>query len=127
MTCVVHVALMAPAMLHCWRSSALDPLIRMDMPDILLELQEELHKTIVFITHDLDEALRIGDNIAILRDGALIQTGDGQDIVLHTADDYVADFTREINRANVVRLRALQKAAERSCSGGGCLGGQHGA
>ncbi|SMR72671.1 glycine betaine/proline transport system ATP-binding protein [Aliiroseovarius halocynthiae] len=89
--------------------SALDPLIRMDMQGILLELQEELHKTIVFITHDLDEALRLGDNIAILRDGALIQTGDGQDIVLHPADDYIADFTREINRAKVVRLRALQK------------------
>ncbi|NHX27187.1 betaine/proline/choline family ABC transporter ATP-binding protein, partial [Escherichia coli] len=89
--------------------SALDPLIRMDMQGILLELQEELHKTIVFITHDLDEALRIGDNIAILRDGALIQSGDGQDIVLRPADDYIADFTREINRAKVVRLRALRK------------------
>ncbi|GGE37305.1 quaternary amine ABC transporter ATP-binding protein [Actibacterium pelagium] len=87
--------------------SALDPLIRTDMQSILLELQEELHKTIVFITHDLDEALRIGDNIAILRDGELVQSGDGQDIVLHPADDYIADFTKEINRAKVVRLRAI--------------------
>lgn len=109
MTCVAFVALISPAMLHCWRSSALNPLIRMDMPCILLELQEELHKTIVFITHDLDEALRTGDNIATLQDGALIQTGDGQDIVLHPAGEYIADFTREINCAKAVRLRALQK------------------
>ncbi|NDW52413.1 glycine betaine/L-proline ABC transporter ATP-binding protein [Aliiroseovarius sp. PrR006] len=101
--------------------SALDPLIRMDMQGILLELQEELHKTIVFITHDLDEALRLGDNIAILRDGALIQTGDGQDIVLHPADDYIADFTREINRAKVVRLRALQKPLNGAAPAGDAL------
>ncbi len=89
--------------------SALDPLIRTDMQQILLELQEELHKTIVFITHDLDEALGIGDNIAILRDGELVQSGDGQDIVLNPADDYIAEFTKEINRAKVVRLRAIKK------------------
>lgn len=89
--------------------SALDPLIRTDMQSILLELQEELHKTIVFITHDLDEALRIGDNIAILRDGQLVQSGDGQDIILNPADDYIAEFTKEINRAKVIRLRAIRK------------------
>ena len=77
--------------------SALDPLIRSDMQGILLELQEELHKTIVFITHDLDEALRIGDDIAILRDGRLVQQGSSQDIVLNPADDYVADFIKDIN------------------------------
>lgn len=88
--------------------SALDPLIRTDMQSILLELQEELHKTIVFITHDLDEAMRIGDSIAILRDGALVQSGDGQDIVLRPADDYIAEFTREINRGRVIRVRALK-------------------
>ncbi len=87
--------------------SALDPLIRFDMQSILLELQEELHKTIIFITHDLDEALRLGDNIAILRDGSMIQQGDAQDIVLRPADDYIADFTKDINRAKVIRLRAL--------------------
>ena len=63
--------------------SALDPLIRFDMQNILLELQEELHKTIIFITHDLDEALRIGDQIAILRDGEVIQQGDPQQIILN--------------------------------------------
>jgi glycine betaine/proline transport system ATP-binding protein len=87
--------------------SALDPLIRYDMQSILLELQEELHKTIVFITHDLDEALRLGDDIAILRDGAMVQQGDAQQIVLKPADDYIRDFIKDINRAKVIRLRAL--------------------
>ena len=68
--------------------SALDPLIRADMQGILLDLQAELHKTIVFITHDLDEALRIGDDIAILRDGNLVQQGSSQEIVLNPVDDY---------------------------------------
>ena len=87
--------------------SALDPLIRTDMQDILLELQDELHKTIVFITHDLDEALRIGDTIAILRDGAVIQQGDPQDIIMHPNDDYIVDFIQDINRGRVIRLRTL--------------------
>ncbi|MBN9671782.1 quaternary amine ABC transporter ATP-binding protein [Roseibium aggregatum] len=82
--------------------SALDPLIRMDMQTVLLDLQEELHKTIVFITHDLDEALRLGDKIAILRDGAVIQQGTGQDIVLNPADAYIADFVKEVNRGRVI-------------------------
>lgn len=84
--------------------SALDPLIRMDMQTILLELQQELHKTIVFITHDLDEALRLGDKIAILRDGAVIQQGTGQDIVLNPADAYIADFVKEVNRGRVIKV-----------------------
>ncbi|OIP82474.1 MAG: glycine/betaine ABC transporter [Rhodobacterales bacterium CG2_30_65_12] len=87
--------------------SALDPLIRYDMQSILLELQNELHKTIVFITHDLDEALRLGDDIAILRDGGMVQQGDAQQIVLKPADDYIRDFIKDINRAKVIRLRAL--------------------
>ncbi len=84
--------------------SALDPLIRMDMQSILLELQEELHKTIVFITHDLDEALRLGDRIAILRDGAVIQQGTGQEIVLNPADAYISDFVKEVNRGRVIQV-----------------------
>ncbi|WP_423907294.1 quaternary amine ABC transporter ATP-binding protein [Candidatus Spongiihabitans sp.] len=79
--------------------SALDPLIRSDMQGMLLGLQEELHKTIVFITHDLDEALRMGDSIAILRDGTVVQQGDPQDIILHPANDYIFDFIKDINRA----------------------------
>lgn len=87
--------------------SALDPLIRMDMQTILLELQDELHKTIVFITHDLDEALRLGDRIAILRDGEVIQQGTGQDIVLHPADAYIADFVKEVNRGRVIKVDTI--------------------
>ena len=84
--------------------SALDPLIRTDMQNVMLDLQEELSKTIIFITHDLDEALHIGDNIAILRDGAMVQEGTAQEIVLNPADDYVADFTKDINRARVLEV-----------------------
>ena len=91
--------------------SALDPLIRADMQSILLDLQNELHKTIVFITHDLDEALRIGDDIAILRDGQLIQQGSPQEIVLNPIDDYVSDFTKDVNRARVLTLRTLSHEA----------------
>jgi glycine betaine/proline transport system ATP-binding protein len=72
--------------------SALDPLIRTEMQDQLLELQKSLKKTIVFITHDLDEALRIGNQIAILRDGRLIQCGTPEDILHRPADDYVSRF-----------------------------------
>ncbi|MBL1405403.1 MAG: glycine betaine/L-proline ABC transporter ATP-binding protein [Rhizobiales bacterium] len=87
--------------------SALDPLIRTDMQNILLDLQTELHKTIVFITHDLDEALHIGDNIAILRDGAIIQKGTAPEIILKPSDDYVADFIKDVNRARVLKVRAV--------------------
>jgi glycine betaine/proline transport system ATP-binding protein len=81
------------------------------MQAILLDLQDELHKTIVFITHDLDEALRIGDDIAILRDGELIQKGTPQKIVLKPANDYVADFTKDVNRARVLTLDTLSHEA----------------
>ena len=90
--------------------SALDPLIRSDMQGLLLELQEELHKTIVFITHDLDEALRIGDRIAILRDGAVIQQGNPQEIILHPADDYIFNFVKDINRARVIEVKSVMTA-----------------
>ncbi len=82
--------------------SALDPLIRKEMQDLLMKLQQQLHKTIVFITHDLDEALRLGNRIAILKDGALIQQGDPQDILLSPQDDYVADFVKDVNRGKVL-------------------------
>src|SRR5210317_594968 len=87
--------------------SALDPLIRTDMQDVLLDLQDELHKTIVFITHDLDEALRIGENIAILRDGRMVQSGTGQEIILNPADAYVTDFIQDINRARVLQVGSV--------------------
>ncbi|MGH1457768.1 MAG: quaternary amine ABC transporter ATP-binding protein [Paracoccaceae bacterium] len=97
--------------------SALDPLIRTDMQNILLDLQEELHKTIIFITHDLDEALRIGDNIAILRDGAVIQEGDPQEIIMNPADDYITDFIRDINRSKVIKVRSIMKRGVPSGTG----------
>ncbi len=87
--------------------SALDPLIRVDMQTMLLDLQRELKKTVVFITHDLDEALRLGDRIAVLRDGGVVQQGSGQDIVLQPADDYISAFVREVNRARVIRAGAI--------------------
>ena len=74
--------------------SALDPLIRAEMQDQLLALQKELHKTLVFITHDLDEAVRIGNRIAILKDGKLIQVGTPQDILNNPADEYVNRFVQ---------------------------------
>ena len=87
--------------------SALDPLIRMDMQTVLLDIQAELRKTIVFITHDLDEALRLGDRIAILRDGEVIQQGTGQQIVLNPEDAYIADFIKEVNRGRVISVETI--------------------
>ena len=89
--------------------SALDPLIRSDMQGVLLDLQAELQKTIVFITHDLDEALRIGDRIAILRDGEIVQQGSGQEIVLAPSDDYIRSFVREVNRGRVIHVDAVME------------------
>ncbi|MBD0416989.1 quaternary amine ABC transporter ATP-binding protein [Oryzicola mucosus] len=94
----------APILLMDEAFSALDPLIRADMQSVLLDLQKEIRKTIVFITHDLDEALRLGDGIAILRDGEIVQQGNSQDIVLRPADDYIASFVKEVNRGRVVRV-----------------------
>ena len=89
--------------------SALDPLIRSQMQDQLVELQDKFHKTIVFITHDLDEALKIGDKIAILKDGVLSQVGTPADILMHPADDYVAQFVRDVNRARVLTVDVVAK------------------
>ncbi|WP_416799244.1 quaternary amine ABC transporter ATP-binding protein [Ciceribacter azotifigens] len=97
----------APVLLMDEAYSALDPLIRTDMQTVLLDLQKEIKKTIVFITHDLDEALRLGDQIAILRDGEVIQQGTRQDIVLSPADEYVANFVKEVNRGRVVTVEAV--------------------
>ncbi|WP_068824658.1 quaternary amine ABC transporter ATP-binding protein [Pseudomonas sp. BMS12] len=84
--------------------SALDPLIRREMQDQLLELQARLNKTIVFITHDLDEALRLGNRIAILKDGELVQEGTPEDILLHPANDYVQAFLQDVNRGKVLTV-----------------------
>jgi glycine betaine/proline transport system ATP-binding protein len=87
--------------------SALDPLIRVDMQTVLLELQKELKKTVVFITHDLDEALRLGDKIAILRDGEIVQQGRAEDIVMNPANDYIESFVKEVNRGRAIRVGAV--------------------
>lgn len=92
--------------------SALDPLIRTDMQDLLLELQLELHKTVVFITHDLDEALKLADHLVILKDGAVVQQGEPQSILLNPADPYIEDFVSDINRARVLRVRSIMKPVE---------------
>ncbi len=89
--------------------SALDPLIRTDMQDLLLELQQELHKTIVFITHDLDESLKLADHLVILKDGYIVQQGEPQEILLHPNDPYIVDFISDINRARVLRVRSIMR------------------
>jgi glycine betaine/proline transport system ATP-binding protein len=92
--------------------SALDPLIRREMQDEFLRLQNVLHKTIAFITHDFDEAIRLADRIAIMQDGAIIQTGTPEELVTRPATAYVAEFTREIPRAKVLSARAVMRAAD---------------
>ena len=89
--------------------SGLDPLIRREMQDELISLQTELHKTIVFITHDLNEALKLGDRIAIMRDGEIIQEGSPEEIVTLPSDDYVTDFVRDVSRAKVIQAKAIMR------------------
>jgi len=90
--------------------SALDPLIRRDMQQELLRLQEQLHKTIVFITHDLHEALILGDRIAIMKEGRFVQLGTAEEIVGNPADDYVASFTKDVDRSKVFRVASVMRA-----------------
>ena len=91
--------------------SALDPLIRRDMQDEVIRLQEETGKTTVFITHDLPEALRLGDRIAIMRDGRIVQLGTPEDLVGSPADEYVENFVRDIPRSHVLTLRWIMRDA----------------
>ncbi|QFY63060.1 betaine/proline/choline family ABC transporter ATP-binding protein (plasmid) [Rhizobium grahamii] len=109
----------APVLLMDEAYSALDPLIRTDMQTVLLDIQKEIKKTIVFITHDLDEALRLGDQIAILRDGEVIQQGTSQEIVLRPADEYVANFVKEVNRGRVVHVEAVMSPLRHGAGVGG--------
>ena len=87
--------------------SALDPLIRSDMQNQLVDLQSKLKKTIVFITHDLDESLKLGDHIGILNGGRLVQVGRPEDIILNPADDYVKAFVKDVNRSKVLRAKTV--------------------
>lgn len=92
--------------------SALDPLIRRDMQDQLLELQKRLKKTIVFITHDLNEAMRLGDQIAVMRDGEIVQIGTAEDILVTPANEYVAAFTQDVDRSRVLTAGAIMAEPE---------------
>jgi glycine betaine/proline transport system ATP-binding protein len=99
--------------------SALDPLIRRDMQDEVIRLQEETGKTMLFITHDLPEALRLGDRIAIMRDGAIVQLGTPEELVGSPADEYVANFVRDIPRSHVLTLRWIMRDPEPGEESGG--------
>lgn len=92
--------------------SALDPLIRRDMQNELLHLQQSLHKTIIFITHDFLEALKLGDRIAIMKDGGIVQIGTPQQIVADPVDDYVRDFTRDVPKAKILTAETVMKPHE---------------
>ena len=102
----------APVMLMDEAFSALDPLIRTDMQDLLLDLQEELKKTVVFISHDLDEALKLADHLVILKDGYVVQQGEPQEILMRPNDPYIVDFISDINRARVLRVRSVMEKTQ---------------
>ena len=92
--------------------SALDPLIRRDMQDEVIRLQRDVQKTMIFITHDLAEALKLGDRIAIMKDGRFVQIGTPEEVVAHPADDYVADFTRDVPRTHVLTARTIMRSTD---------------
>ncbi|MDN5357600.1 MAG: glycine betaine/proline transport system ATP-binding protein [Candidatus Methanomethylophilaceae archaeon] len=89
--------------------SALDPLIRNDMQDELIRIQSKLDKTVVFVTHDLDEALKLGDRIALMKDGEIIQVGHAEDILQNPADEYVGRFVRDVDRTNILTAGLFMK------------------
>lgn len=89
--------------------SALDPLIRREMQDELLRLQKELHKTIIFISHDIHEALKIGDRIAVMKDGCIVQVGTPSELITQPASDYIRAFTQDVNRAQVLKAGSITR------------------
>jgi glycine betaine/proline transport system ATP-binding protein len=98
--------------------SALDPLIRREMQDEFMRLQDTLKKTIVFITHDFDEAIRLADRIAIMKDGRIEQTGTPEDLVLRPATNYVAEFTRDVPKAKVLTVASVMTPATNGATAG---------
>lgn len=94
--------------------SALDPLIRREMQDELIRLQKVVHKTVLFITHDFLEALKIGDRIAIMKDGEIVQIGTPEQIVAHPANDYVREFTKDVPRVKVLTAKSIMKPIEQN-------------
>lgn len=99
--------------------SALDPLIRREVQDLLLDLQTRLGRTIVFITHDLNEAMRIGDRIAVMREGRIVQIGTAEEILTDPANDYVAQFVADVDRTRVLTARSVMEKPLVSVSAGG--------
>ncbi len=95
--------------------SALDPLIRREMQNEFIRLQAVLRKTIVFITHDFDEAIRLADRIAIMKDGAVVQVGTPEELVMQPANDYVSEFTRNVIKAKVMRVGTIMKPGDGTC------------
>ena len=106
------LALDADIMLMDEAFSALDPLIRRDMQDELLDLQEKMQKTIVFISHDLDEAIKLGDRIILMKDGVIVQQGTAEDILTNPADDYVASFVEDVDMTKVITAESVMKKSE---------------
>ena len=111
------LAMETPVLLMDEPFSALDPVIRRDLQDELLSLQESVQKTIVFITHDLSEAVRVGDRIAIMRDGEVVQLGAPNDVVLNPADDFVREFTQDVRLHGMVTAASIMDTAFRSLTG----------
>ncbi|MEM7563547.1 MAG: betaine/proline/choline family ABC transporter ATP-binding protein [Pseudomonadota bacterium] len=101
--------------------SALDPLIRRQLQDEFIQLSSVMKKTTMFITHDLDEAVRVGDRIAIMRDGRVVQIGTAEDIVMNPADDYVSDFVAGISRLKIVRAHAVMQPLEKFVAAHGAI------
>ncbi len=101
--------------------SALDPLIRREMQDEFLRLQAMLHKSIVFITHDFDEAIRLADRIVIMYEGGIDQIGAPEDLVLHPQTDYVREFVKDISRDKIITIGGIMSPPDKSLSGGGAV------
>ena len=110
------LALDADIMLMDEAFSALDPLIRRDMQDELLDLQEKMQKTIVFISHDLDEAIKLGDRIILMKDGVIVQQGTAEDILTNPADEYVASFVEDVDMTKVLTAESVMKKSEAMAS-----------
>lgn len=97
--------------------SALDPLIRREMQDELLRLQKELHKTIIFISHDIHEALKIGDRIAVMKDGYIVQVGTPEELLTQPADNYIRAFIQDVNRAQILKIGSIARQTITSIEG----------
>jgi len=106
------LALDADIMLMDEAFSALDPLIRRDMQDELIDLQDKMQKTIVFISHDLDEAIKLGDRIVLMKDGVIAQVGTAEEILTNPANDYVARFVEEVDMSKIITAEKIMKKSE---------------